>query len=43
MGNELHEARSSEDDVEQPMIKKSKREIEDDHHGKIIFLFTIFK
>lgn len=34
MGNELQEARSSEDDVEHPPVKKSKREIKEDHNGE---------
>lgn len=34
MGNELQEARSSEDDVEHPPVKKNKREIKEDHNGE---------
>ncbi|KAK4324838.1 hypothetical protein Pmani_004553 [Petrolisthes manimaculis] len=32
MGNELQEARSSEDDVEHPPLKKNKREMKEDHN-----------
>lgn len=33
-GNELQEARSSEDDLDHPPVKKTKREIAEDNHGQ---------
>lgn len=39
MGNELQEARSSEDDLEHPPTKKNKRDLAEDSHGKSWILF----
>lgn len=33
MGNELQEARSSEDDLDHPPVKKNKRDLAEDNHG----------
>lgn len=38
MGNELQEARSSEDDLEHPPTKKHKRDLAEDSHGKFCLL-----
>ena len=38
MGNELQEARSSEDDLEHPPIKKNKRDLTEDSNGKLMLL-----
>lgn len=37
MGNELQEARSSEDDLEHPPTKKNKRDLAEDSHGKSFY------
>lgn len=36
MGNELQEARSSEDDLEHPPTKKNKRDMTEDSNGKLM-------
>lgn len=40
MGNELQEARSSEDDLEHPPTKKNKRDLTEDSNGKLKFLLS---